>query len=108
MGIFNNIFRKEQRFYNSAEFESAVNQALTADTVADATRRPYISEEGALNLSAVWACVRILSDTVGTLPIHLYKRTEQGRERQYTHSCYRLMQAPNSFSNRFDLMHHLI
>lgn len=102
------IFRKGQRFYSSADLESAINKALTADTVADATRRPYISEEGALNLSAVWACVRILSDTVGTLPIHLYKRTEQGRERQYTHSCYRLMQAPNSFSNRFDLMHHLI
>jgi HK97 family phage portal protein len=102
------IFRNGQRFDSSAEFENAVNKTLTADTVVDATRKLYISEEGALNLSAVWACVRILSDTVGTLHIHLYKPTEQGRERQYTHSCYRLMQAPNSFSNRFDLMHHLI
>ena len=74
-----NIFRSEERVV-SAEFENAVNKALTADTVADATRKPYISEEGALNLSAVWACVRILSETVGTLPIHLYKRTEKGRD----------------------------
>ena len=102
-----NIFRSEERVV-SAEFENAVNKALTADTVADATRKPYISEEGALNLSAVWACVRILSETVGTLPIHLYKRTDKGRERQYSHACYKLLQLPNSFSNRFDLMHHLM
>lgn len=102
-----NIFRSEERVV-SAEFENAVNKALTADTVADATRKPYITEEGALNLSAVWACVRILSETVGTLPIHLYKRTEKGRERQYAHACHKLLQLPNSFSNRFDLMHHLM
>lgn len=102
-----NIFRSEERIV-SAEFENAVNKALTADTVADATRKPYITEEGALNLSAVWACVRILSETVGTLPIHLYKRTDKGRERQYTHACHKLLQLPNSFSNRFDLMHHLM
>lgn len=102
-----NIFRSEERIV-STEFENAVNKALTADTVADATRKPYISEEGALNLSAVWACVRILSETVGTLPIHLYKRTDKGRERQYAHACHKLIQLPNSFSNRFDLMHHLI
>lgn len=102
-----NIFRSEERVV-SAEFENAVNKALTADTVADATRKPYITEEGALNLSAVWACVRILSETVGTLPIHLYKRTDKGRERQYAHACHKLLQIPNSFSNRFDLMHHLM
>lgn len=102
-----NIFRSEERIV-SAEFENAVSKALTADTVADATRKPYITEEGALNLSAVWACVRILSETVGTLPIHLYKRTDKGRERQYAHACHRLLQLPNSFSNRFDLMHHLM
>lgn len=102
-----NIFRSEERIV-SAEFENAVNKALTADTVADATRKPYITEEGALNLSAVWACVRILSETVGTLPIHLYKRTDKGRERQYAHACHKLLQIPNSFSNRFDLMHHLM
>lgn len=102
-----NIFCSEERVV-SAEFENAVNKALTADTVANASRKPYISEEGALNLSAVWACVRILSETVGTLPIHLYKRTEKGRERQYAHACHKLLQLPNSYSNRFDLMHHLM
>ena len=92
----------------AAEFEAAVNHVITADTVADAVGRPYITEEGALNLTAVWACVRILSETVGTLPMHLYRRTSKGRERQYDHPCHHLVQIPNSYSTRFDLMHHLM
>ncbi len=103
-----NFIRNTEKRTSSSEFESAVNQVLTANTVADANSKPYISEEGSLNLSAVWACVRILSETVGTLPIHLYKRTEKGRERQYTHPCHKLIQTPNSYANRFDLMHHLM
>ena len=38
-----------------------MNAALLSDTVADATKGPFISEAGALNPSAAWACVRILS-----------------------------------------------
>lgn len=57
--------RKERRDISSAEFEAAVNKVISADTVADATRDIYITEEGALNFTAVWACVRILSETVG-------------------------------------------
>lgn len=49
---------KELRDISSAEFEAAVNKIISADTVADATREVYITEEGALNLTAVWfACV---------------------------------------------------
>ena len=108
MKWFSFLHRGERRDISSAEFEAAVNKVITADTVADATRLPYITEEDALNLTAVWACVRILSETVGTLPLHLYRRTARGRERQYNHLCHRFVQVPNSYSTRFDLMHHLM
>jgi phage portal protein BeeE len=66
MRIFGlNISRGERRM-TSSEFESAVNKALTADMVADKTSRPAITQESSLALTAVWACVRILSETVGT------------------------------------------
>ena len=103
-----NFLRHTEKRVSSSEMESAINKVLIANTIADATSKPYISEEGSLNLSAVWACVRILSETVGTLPIHLYKRHEKGRERQYSHHCHKLIQSPNSYANRFDLMHHLM
>ena len=101
------ISRAERRTISS-EFENAVNKALTADMVADKVDRPVITQESSLALTAVWACVRILSETVGTLPIHLYRRTDTGRERQYGHACGRILHTPNSFSTRFDLMHFLM
>lgn len=101
-------FPKVESRYDSTEFENAVNKVLTGDIIADGSHRRYITEESSLSLSAVWACVRILSDTVGILPIHLYKRTEKGRERQYAHPSYQLLRSPNAYSTRFDLMHHLM
>lgn len=86
-----------------------MNAALLSDTVHDvATGQPYVSEEGALNLSAVWACVRILSETVGTLPIHLYRRTSAGREQVREHPCSFILSRPNAYTSRFALLHHLM
>lgn len=99
--------RGEERM-TSSEFESAVNNTLLADTVSDNTRPVYVSEESSLAISAVWACVRILSETVGTLPIHLYRRTSNGREKAKAHPCSHLLQKPNSYLTRFSLMHHLM
>jgi len=36
-----------------------------------------LTADGALRLSAVWACVRLLSDTISTLPIDAYRRGAQ-------------------------------
>ena len=101
------LSRGEKRT-SSEEFEAAVNAALLSDTVNDATRKPYISEEGSLNLSAVWACVRILSETVGTLPVHLYRKTDSGREQVKSHPCSLILSRPNSYTSRFALLHHLM
>lgn len=99
--------RREERI-SAEQIEQAVNDALLSDTVSDNTSRKYISEEGALNLSAVWACVRILSETVGTLPVHLYKRTSSGREKAAGHPCIHILHKPNSYTSRFALLHHLM
>lgn len=108
MKCFSFLHMDDLRDISSAGFEAAVNKVITADTVADATHQPYITEECALNLTAIWACVQILSETVGTLPLHLYRRTARDRKRQYDHLCHRLVQALNTYSTRFDLMHHLM
>lgn len=101
------LSRGEKRT-SSEEFEAAVNVALLSDTVNDATRKPYVSEEGSLNLSAVWACVRILSETVGTLPVHLYRKTDRDREQVKSHPCSLILSRPNSYTSRFALLHHLM
>ena len=100
-------FRGERR-WTVAEIEKATNNALLSDTVSDNTRTPFVTEELSLSISAVWACVRILSDTVGTLPLHLYKRTDKGRERVTNHSGSRVINRPNDYSGSFALMQHLM
>lgn len=101
-------FLKGEKRISSGEFEHAVNEVLLSDTVSDNTKKPYISEEGSLAISAVWACVRILSETVGTLPIHLYRKTPSGREQCPGHPCSTILSKPNSYLNRFGLLHHLM
>jgi len=50
-----------------------------------------VSEAIALNSTAVWACVKILAETVGTLPLPLYRRTTDGKERATDHPLYTLL-----------------
>ena len=39
------------------------------------------SDDRAMQVSAVWSCVRLITETVGSLPLHMYRRTDAGRER---------------------------
>lgn len=57
-----------------------------------------VTVDNALQLSAVWACVRLLSESVSTLPLRLYERRDDGSRVQATeHPLYRLLTvSPNA------------
>lgn len=38
-----------------------------------------ITDTGIMQLSAVWACVRLISETIATLPLSMYERTSAGK-----------------------------
>lgn len=40
----------------------------------------HVDEDRAMTHSAVWACVRIISETIAALPWRVYRRTENGSE----------------------------
>lgn len=76
----------------------------TSGTVVDA--------HTAMNLSAVYACVRVLSETIGSLPLIIYKNTKTGKDRATNHPLYRVLHdAPNpemtSMQWRETVMAHL-
>jgi len=56
-----------------------------------------IDERKANNCSVVWACQRVISDPVGMLPLHLYRRIgDDERVRDRANPLYRLLHdAPN-------------
>ena len=72
-----------------------------------------VTEESALRVTAVFSCVRILSWTLASLPLHLYRRLKpRGKERASDHPIYRLLHdSPNSEQTSFQfrslLMAHL-
>jgi HK97 family phage portal protein len=57
------------------------------------------SPEASLRLSTVYACVRLLSDMVGYLPLHVYRRREDdGKDRATEHPVYPLLRRrPNQW-----------
>jgi len=64
-----------------------------------------ITPERALQHDAVYACVRILSETLAQLPLELYRRTDPkgGREIARDHPLYRLLHdRPNASQTSFD------
>lgn len=67
-----------------------------------------VTEESALQLSSVWACVRLLSQTVASLPILVYRTTPNGRELVENHWFSDLMRHPNKFQTRYEFWEHQI
>jgi len=72
-----------------------------------------VNERTAMQTTAVYACVRIISETIASLPLHTYKYTDDGKEKDYAHPLYYLLHdEPNdemtSFVFRETLMSHLL
>lgn len=67
-----------------------------------------VTADKALALSAVWACVRLLSESVSTLPLKVYQREADGsRSLAQSHPAYKMLcRRPNSemTPSRFMLM----
>lgn len=57
-------------------------EALRTGTVTPAT---------AEGISAVYACVSAISETIGSLPLAVYRKTDTGREKAPEHALYRVL-----------------
>lgn len=67
-----------------------------------------VTEETALQVSAVWACVRLLSQTVASLPLVVYRKTDKGRELAPDHWFMRLMERPNQYQTKYEFWEHQV
>ena len=72
-----------------------------------------VNERTALQTTAVYACVRILAETIASLPMHTYRYAPNGKEKATDHPIYYLLHSePNpemtSFVFRETLMGHLL
>lgn len=50
-----------------------------------------VSADNALKIAAVFRCVDIICKTIATMPLHLYRRTEEGKEKAEDNPLFNLM-----------------
>lgn len=63
----------------------------------------HVTPESAMRLSAVWACVRLISESIASLPLHVYRRVDERRRIKVTSvPAYRLLHdEPNQLMTSF-------
>ncbi len=55
-----------------------------------------VNQSTALQYSALWAAVRVISETVASLPFQVHRETEEGKDKATSHPVYDLLQSqPN-------------
>lgn len=69
-----------------------------------------VTEETAQQLSAVWACIRLISQTVASLPLVVYRKTEDGRRMQDSAHWFAKLMAngPNQLQTRYEFWEHQV
>ena len=72
-----------------------------------------VSPSSAIQVSAVYACVRVIAETIASLPFHVYEATDEGSRKAIEHPLYRLIHdEPNlemtSFIWRETMLTHLL
>ena len=62
-----------------------------------------VNEETALALTAVYSCVKLLSETVGQLPFAVFRRLDRGKEMDRSHPLYRILHdRPNRWQSSIE------
>ena len=101
---------------DAPKIEDSVRDSGQTFVFGKADSGETVNERSAMQIATVYACVRLLAETVAGLPLHLYRFTdadEKGKEKAKDHPLYRILyRQPNpemtSFSFREVMMTHLL
>lgn len=108
MNIFSSLFHSRDKPKNSTA--GGAYRFFTGGSTAGKN----VTERSAMQMTAVYSCVRVLSEAVAGLPLHLYKyHSDGGKEKAIDNPLYFLLHdEPNpemtSFVFRETLMTHLL
>jgi HK97 family phage portal protein len=108
MGILSGLFRSRDKPKDST------NGSGYRYYFGSSSSGKAVTERSAMQISAVYACVRVLSEAIASLPLHLYRYTDKNsKEKAIDHPLYPLLHdEPNpemtSFIFRETLMTHLL
>lgn len=107
MKILSNIFKSRDKPTDR------VNGNAYSFFMGSSSSGRRVTERTAMQMTAVYSCVRILSETLASLPLHIYESSETNSRKATKHPLYKLLHdEPNpemtSFIFRETLMTHLL
>lgn len=107
MKILSNLFKSRDKPTNR------VNGNAYSFFMGASSSGRRVTERTAMQMTAVYSCVRILSETLASLPLHIYESSETNSRKATKHPLYKLLHdEPNpemtSFIFRETLMTHLL
>ena len=108
MGLLTGLFKSRDKPQNRTS--GSAFSFITGSSLAGKS----VNERSAMQMTAVYSCVRILAEAIAGLPLHLYRRKDDGgKEKAIDHPLYMLLHdEPNpemsSFVFRETLMTHLL
>ena len=99
MSIFKGLFRSRDKPTNSYDSPSY------SYFFGRSNRGKRVNDRTAMQHTVVYACVRVLSEAVAQLPLHVYQYTDNGKERALKHPLYFLLHdQPNPDRRVFRLL----
>ena len=115
MGLLNWLgFKYPRDAPEVPDVRNDVRDSGTLFVFGKANSGEQVDEKSAMQIATVYACVRLLAESVAQLPLHLYKVTEpDGQEKAKDHPLYKILyREPNpemtSFSFWEAVMTHLL
>ena len=75
MSFLSSLFRSRDKPIKDRTSGSAYTFLMGGSTAGK-----NVNERSAMQMTAVYACVRILSESIAGLPVHIYKYTELHRQ----------------------------
>ena len=96
---FPRLFKRSSPEPTTPAFDRYYEQLGSSGVSAGVT----VNTSSAEGISAVYACVAAISETVGSLPLDVYRNTDNGREKAKTHPLYKILHdAPNNYQTAME------
>lgn len=100
MSMWNNLIWRAAKILSGHPKDPAIAAMFGGGSMSSAGID--VNEKNALQSSAVYACIRVLAETVAHVPLIMYRRTDKGRMRAVDHPWYRpLHTQPNAWMTSF-------
>ena len=107
MGLFD--FMKAD--YEPKEFIEIENRDSRNTSIISAFEtNNYLTEDEALKIPSVYACIELISSTIAQLPVYLYRENEDGSVERIANDYreYLLNTEPNEFQNAYNFKKNIV